>query len=111
MVDLRGPGTGTSDSILARLSAGESVITAAATRFWGTDTLKAINAMMMPPAFAPLAPAVAGAGSPSGRVAVDLGLLGNSYGVEADPKTAAALLRDLNRQKATQISRKSRSMR
>lgn len=43
VVDIKGPGTSTSDSIPARLSKGESVITAEATRKWG-DALKAMNA-------------------------------------------------------------------
>lgn len=42
VVDLNGPGTGTSDSILARLSAGESVVTADATRQFA-PTLRAMN--------------------------------------------------------------------
>lgn len=42
VVDLQGPGTGTSDSIMARLSAGESVITAEATR-QHAPTLRAMN--------------------------------------------------------------------
>ena len=43
-----GAGTGTSDSILARLSNGEFVINARATRFWGLPFLAAINAMLDP---------------------------------------------------------------
>ncbi len=41
-VDIKGPGTSTSDSILARISAGESVINAASTAKY-KDILKAIN--------------------------------------------------------------------
>lgn len=40
---VRGPGTGTSDSINARLSNGEFVMTAEATKRVGPDTLNAIN--------------------------------------------------------------------
>lgn len=40
---VRGPGTGTSDSIPARLSNGEYVIRAAAVRAIGTDTLNRLN--------------------------------------------------------------------
>lgn len=43
---IRGPGTATSDSILARLSAGEFVLSAAAVRRWGVDMLEAMNAGM-----------------------------------------------------------------
>jgi hypothetical protein len=43
-----GPGTGTSDSINARLSHGEHVTKAAAVKFWGTDFMDAINRMVLP---------------------------------------------------------------
>jgi len=41
---IRGPGTGTSDSIAARLSDGEYVINAASVRRYGVDFLHALNA-------------------------------------------------------------------
>lgn len=41
---IHGPGTGTSDSILARVSTGEYVVRAAAVRHWGTSFLHAVNA-------------------------------------------------------------------
>jgi hypothetical protein len=40
---ITGPGSGTSDSIPARLSAGEFVIRAAAVRHWGVDTFATMN--------------------------------------------------------------------
>lgn len=40
-----GAGTGTSDSILARLSNGEFVMRSAAVKFWGTDFMSALNSM------------------------------------------------------------------
>lgn len=43
-----GPGTGTSDSIMARLSNGEFVIRAAAVRKYGPQLLDAINKMRLP---------------------------------------------------------------
>lgn len=43
-----GPGTGTSDSILARLSNGEFVLKASAVRKWGVGFLNALNAGVMP---------------------------------------------------------------
>ena len=46
---VRGPGTGTSDSIPARLSAGEYVVRAAAVRSIGTGALDAINGLKRPP--------------------------------------------------------------
>lgn len=45
---VRGPGTGTSDSILARLSDGEYVIRAAAVRRYGVGLLNALNGMRLP---------------------------------------------------------------
>ena len=45
---ISGPGTGTSDSILSRLSNGEFVVRAAATSYYGPDLLHAINSMRLP---------------------------------------------------------------
>lgn len=45
---IKGSGTGTSDSILARLSNGEYVVRAAAVRKYGLQTLHAMNNMRLP---------------------------------------------------------------
>lgn len=45
---IRGPGTGTSDSIVARVSAGEYVVRAAAVEKVGVGLLEAINNFQMP---------------------------------------------------------------
>jgi hypothetical protein len=45
---VRGPGTGRSDSILARLSNGEFVMTARAVKKWGVNFMRAINAGVNP---------------------------------------------------------------
>jgi hypothetical protein len=45
-----GAGTGSSDSILARLSNGEFVINASAVDYWGAGTFEALNAMQVPTA-------------------------------------------------------------
>ena len=45
---VRGPGSGTSDSILARVSNGEYVMKAAAVRHYGLQKMSAINALRMP---------------------------------------------------------------
>lgn len=45
---VRGPGTGTSDSIVARLSNGEYVMRAAAVRQYGTNLLDNMNGLRMP---------------------------------------------------------------
>lgn len=46
-----GPGSGISDSILARLSAGEYVNTAASTKFWGADFFDSLNRKTLPTSF------------------------------------------------------------
>lgn len=45
---LRGPGTGTSDSILARVSNGEAITRARAVRYYGTQMMEDINHMRFP---------------------------------------------------------------
>ncbi|WP_417312257.1 tape measure protein [Ectopseudomonas khazarica] len=45
---LRGPGTGTSDSILARLSNGEGVINARAVQYYGADLIHQLNNLRTP---------------------------------------------------------------
>ena len=45
---IRGPGSGTSDSIPARLSNGEYVINAKAAKKWGLPLLNALNAGRLP---------------------------------------------------------------
>jgi hypothetical protein len=45
---IRGPGTGTSDSIMARLSNGEYVVKAAAVRKYGSHMLDSLNGMRLP---------------------------------------------------------------
>src|SRR5690606_8085373 len=47
----RGPGSGTSDSILARVSAGEYISTNSARQFWGTDFFDSLNRKMLPTSF------------------------------------------------------------
>ena len=46
---VRGPGTATSDSILARLSNGEFVIRTAAVQHYGVELFEALNRMMLNP--------------------------------------------------------------
>jgi hypothetical protein len=46
--EVRGPGTATSDSILARLSAGEFVVRAAAVKEYGVGLLDKLNKMALP---------------------------------------------------------------
>lgn len=68
VIGLRGPGTSTSDSIPAYLSRGESVITARATRFWGSNLMQGIQNMdprsvVMPAPAAVPVPMAAGGGA------------------------------------------------
>lgn len=47
----RGPGSGTSDSLLAAVSANEYISTAASTKFWGVDFFDSLNRKMLPASF------------------------------------------------------------
>lgn len=107
---ITGPGTGTSDSILARLSNGEFIMRAAAVQRWGVDRLAALNAGRLPqfaggglvtravaaslPRYAEgglVRPAAAAALQP-----IHIHLGGRSYPLQADPAVAqdfAAALR------------------
>lgn len=62
-----GPGTGTSDSLWARVSAGEFLSTNEATRFWGPDFFDSLNKKMLPTSFLNMlgAAAVSGNQGPS----------------------------------------------
>jgi len=106
-IDIRGPGTGTSDSILARISNGESVITAAATSFWGPDFMNAVNNMAMPPEFGAIPSALAEAGGPSRGPMVALPIQGPDgvYEGQFDPDTAERLERDMRKRAKTKSIR------
>ena len=78
---ISGPGTGTSDSILARLSTGEYVMNAESVRMFGTGLLDQMNAGMIP-AFA--------AGGGIGEVGPQLEVTGPSRIYNAN-QTAAML--------------------
>lgn len=88
-----GPGTATSDSILARLSAGEYVVRAAAVKAYGLGFLERLNSMRLPKfGFGGLVPAFAVGGSVGTPVHLHLG--GESIGpMQAGPDVAAALKR------------------
>jgi TP901 family phage tail tape measure protein len=81
-----GPGTGTSDSILTRLSNGEYVIKAAAASYYGPGLMSAINNMRVPK-FASGGPVGGGGGGGGG------GMLGGV--VELGPQTMAQMSRDV----------------
>lgn len=102
---IRGPGTPTSDSVLARLSNGEYVVRAAAVSKYGTSLLDAINHLSLP-GFAtgglvdnlriPSVSAPASAGATGTPVHLHLG--GQSYQVSAAPDIAAALAATVRRE-------------
>lgn len=123
---IRGPGTGTSDSILARLSAGEFVTRAAAVRTIGPDVFAAMNAW--PERFASMfrgfalggpvlralaspRPAFAGggmalAGDGAGRGAFTLTFEGRSFPVHASGNVLRDLERHARQKALLQIGRK-----
>lgn len=107
VIGLQGPGTSTSDSIMARLSRGESVITSRATDFWGPDFMHAINDMVMPPAFGAIPAAMADAGAPSRGGMVTLPIQGPDgvYEGQFDADTAERLTRDMRKRAVTKSIR------
>jgi hypothetical protein len=101
---VRGPGTGTSDSILARLSAGEFVMRAAAVNRLGAGFMSAINGfadggMVMPsrgiPSFANGGLVTAGAGG----TPVHLHLGGHSFALSGNEGVVSALVTEAHRHK------------
>lgn len=102
---VRGPGTGTSDSILARLSDGEYVIRAAAVRRYGVGLLNALNGMRLPKfasgglvsgALQSAAASAASGGAAGTPVVLDFGQLGR-YSTSAAPDVAGELVRVFQR--------------
>ena len=100
---VRGPGTGTSDSIMARLSNGEFVMNALATRM-NLPILQAMNALnrpiipqfRMPRGFAAGGLVSSGGGS---RTPINLNIGGETFALEGDAATAQRVIR-FSRKKA-----------
>jgi TP901 family phage tail tape measure protein len=107
---VRGPGTSQSDSILARLSDGENVTNARASRFWGQDFMDAINNMDPSAVFraAPIpVPVQSGQGALHPvTLRLDSGSVGGFYGT---PDAVEQLQRHLTRQSNTRYATISRS--
>lgn len=106
---VRGPGTGTSDSILARLSDGEYVIRSAAVRRFGSAFFDRLNAGMLP-AFAAggfvgssvsMEPAGGGA-----RDNLTLVIDGEEYGAQASSATLSDMNRGLRKNSRVRAHRK-----
>ncbi|RCX31701.1 tape measure protein [Thioalbus denitrificans] len=104
---ITGPGTETSDSILARLSRNEWVIQAKAVRHYGSDFMRRLNSLQLP-RFAtggpvvPTLPRFAAGGAVGGGDTITLSLGGQSFSLSGEPGTAAGL-----RQAASWQARKS----
>lgn len=106
---VRGPGSGTSDSILARLSNGEFVVRAAAVRRYGADFLDRINNLRLPgfatgglvsPAAVP-SPVIL---SQSAGTPVNLTLPGlGEFAMRTDAGTADELLRAVRKTKRARL--------
>lgn len=94
---IRGPGTGTSDSILARLSNGEFVMRAAAVRAYGPALLEKMNGLRIPKFAdggmigAAMSAPVGQAGRDLGRV--DLNIGGETISLLADQQNFADLVK------------------
>jgi hypothetical protein len=85
-----GPGTGTSDSILAKLSKGEFVVRSAIVDRLGAPFFHALNSGMLP--------AFAAGGMVGGGTPVNLHLDGQSFAMQAGEGTVDALVRHARRQ-------------
>ncbi|RBP74111.1 hypothetical protein [Marinobacter nauticus] len=90
---IRGPGNGTSDSILARLSNGEYVIKADAVRKYGLDFLNQLNAGRLQGFASGGLVSVPKSGGSSGTP-VNLSVGGRDYPMSASPQVAAQLRRE-----------------
>jgi hypothetical protein len=111
---VRGPGTGTSDSILARLSNGEFVMRAAAVNHWGPRFMAALNNLRNPfgnyatgglvhrlPAFA-----AGGLVTTAGGTPVHLHLDGQAFPLRADNDVADSLLKTARAKQLLSAGRK-----
>lgn len=99
---IRGPGSGTSDSILARLSNGEFVMRAAAVNKWGPQFMAALNGLRNPFGYAGgglVRPRFAAGGMVTARAAdgttVNLHFpSGSSFALRGDAGIVAGLVRE-----------------
>ena len=101
---VRGPGTATSDSILARLSNGEFVMRAAAVNRWGPRFMAALNGLQNPFGFAQggLVPRFAAGGlvtAGGGGTPVHLHLGGHSFALSGQTGVVDALVTEAHRQR------------
>jgi len=99
-----GPGSGTSDSILARLSNGEFVMRAAAVSKWGPRFMAALNGMQNPFGYAGgglVRPRFAAGGMVTARtsdgVTVNLSFPGGTFALRGDAAIVGGLTREARR--------------
>lgn len=90
---IKGPGTSTSDSILARLSRGEYVLRADAVKKYGLDFLNQLNAGRLP-GFATGGLVQAPSAGGTNGTPVNLKMGGRQYPMNASPEVANQLRRD-----------------
>jgi tape measure domain-containing protein len=107
----RGPGTGTSDSIWARISNGEGILTARAVQHYGSGLVHQLNRLQMPrfatggvmgERYSPAIPAInpsllAPAQQAGGGNTVVLKLGGNTYTLQADNDNYSAIVHNESR--------------
>jgi hypothetical protein len=105
---VRGPGTATSDSILARVSSGEFILNAAATSHWGVQFLAALNRMQMPMLMSQstLVPRFAEGGPVTTPAVVNLHFGGESFALQASEGVAQALRKHAVRSRLVSTGRK-----
>jgi hypothetical protein len=101
---IHGPGSGTSDSILARLSNGEFVMRAAAVSKWGPRFFAALNGMQNPFGYAGggLVPRFAAGGlvaGGAGGTPVHLHLGGQSFALSGAQGVVSSLVTEAHRQR------------
>jgi TP901 family phage tail tape measure protein len=110
VIGLRGPGTGTSDSIPARLSRGESVLTARATSFWGRDFLTGIQNLDPATVMRPVPVPVSSGGGAGGLHSVTISFPeGDVPGFYGKPDAIEQINRFQSSRKNSQYARMSRS--
>ncbi len=80
----RGAGSGTSDSLLARVSNGEFINTADATKFWGPDFFDSLNRKMIPASFMKMLSAAAVSGNQGPQSVTNVSVTQN-YPQTVDP--------------------------
>ncbi|GAB5387117.1 MAG: hypothetical protein Alpg2KO_00850 [Alphaproteobacteria bacterium] len=99
---VRGPGSGTSDSIAARLSNGEFVMRASAVQRWGVGLMQQLNQGLAP---TQLAPSMAGGGSvrdTSGDTVI-IPINGRRFTLQADQGVGRELQREIERDERREL--------